>query len=49
MNANAEKGGDELATLRSENARLISLLDAHGIEWQLPPDCWYALKIPQET
>jgi hypothetical protein len=29
---------DELATLRSEYARLISLLDAHGIEWRLPPE-----------
>jgi len=38
MKVNAEKGGDEFATLRSENARLISLLDAHGIEWRLPPE-----------
>lgn len=38
MKMSAEKVGDELATLRSENARLISLLDAHGIEWRLPPE-----------
>lgn len=25
-----------LATLQSENARLIALLDAHGIDWHLP-------------
>lgn len=27
---------DSLATLRSENARLVALLDAHKIEWRLP-------------
>lgn len=27
---------DEHGTLRAENARLIALLDAHGIEWRLP-------------
>jgi superfamily II DNA or RNA helicase len=32
------QGDDELATLRSEYARLIALLDAHGIEWRLPPE-----------
>ena len=26
-----------LAALKAENARLIALLDAHGIEWRLPP------------
>jgi len=26
---------DDLAALRAENARLIALLDAHGIEWRL--------------
>lgn len=26
-----------LAALEAENARLIALLDAHGIEWRLPP------------
>ncbi|WP_367025921.1 hypothetical protein ABZN20_16130 [Methylococcus sp. ANG] len=25
---------DELAALRAENARLISLLESHGIEWR---------------
>lgn len=27
----------ELEDLRSENTRLIALLESHGIEWQLPP------------
>jgi superfamily II DNA or RNA helicase len=27
----------DIATLQAENARLIALLDAHGIEWRLPP------------
>ena len=27
---------DELARLRSENARLVALLDAHGIDWRAP-------------
>jgi len=26
---------DQLAVLQAENARLISLLEAHGIEWRL--------------
>ncbi len=29
---------DELAKLRMENARLIALLAAHGIEWRLPTE-----------
>ncbi len=28
---------DDLGALRAENARLISLLESHGIEWRLPP------------
>jgi len=28
---------DELASLQTENARLVALLDSHGIEWRLPP------------
>lgn len=28
---------DQLAALRAENARLISLLEYHGIEWREPP------------
>lgn len=28
---------DQLAALQLENARLISLLESHGIEWRLPP------------
>lgn len=30
-----KSGSDELSALRAENARLISLLEAHGIEWRL--------------
>jgi len=37
MEANAVTEDGELASLRFENARLVSLLDAHGIEWRLPP------------
>ena len=29
---------DDLAALRAENARLIALLDAHGIAWRVPPE-----------
>lgn len=32
-----------LATLQAENARLIALLDAHGIDWHLPVE---PVKIP---
>ena len=28
----------DLAALQSENARLIALLEAHGIDWRLPPE-----------
>ncbi|EEV5907182.1 DEAD/DEAH box helicase, partial [Escherichia coli] len=28
---------DELAALRAENVRLVSLLEAHGIEWRRKP------------
>jgi hypothetical protein len=31
-------GGDLLEPLRAENARLIALLQAHGIEWRLPDE-----------
>ncbi|OQP83399.1 DEAD/DEAH box helicase [Xanthomonas citri] len=30
-------GCDDLAVLQAENARLIALLEAHAIEWRLPP------------
>jgi hypothetical protein len=30
------EGDEELARLQAENARLASLLDTHGIAWQLP-------------
>jgi hypothetical protein len=29
---------DQLAALQAENARLIALLEAHCIEWRLPPE-----------
>ncbi|MEI8029948.1 MAG: DEAD/DEAH box helicase family protein [Comamonadaceae bacterium] len=29
---------DQLAALHAENARLIALLEDHGIEWRLPPE-----------
>ncbi|MBI5659891.1 MAG: DEAD/DEAH box helicase family protein [Nitrosomonadales bacterium] len=29
---------DPLTALRAENVRLVALLDAHGIEWRLPPE-----------
>lgn len=29
---------DSLAELQTENARLIALLEAHGIEWRVPPE-----------
>ena len=35
---------EEHGTLRTENARLIALLDAHGIEWRLPQE-----PTPQKT
>jgi superfamily II DNA or RNA helicase len=28
---------DDLAALRAENARLIALLESHGVAWRLPP------------
>jgi hypothetical protein len=36
---------DALVALRAENARLIALLEAHGIEWQAPARS----TIPAET
>jgi hypothetical protein len=35
---NAESMTDLLVTLQAENARLIALLETHGIEWRLPPE-----------
>lgn len=32
------RGKDESAKLQAENARLIALLESHGIEWRSPPD-----------
>lgn len=29
---------DSIAAVQAENARLIALLEAHGIEWRLPPE-----------
>jgi superfamily II DNA or RNA helicase len=31
-------GGDLLERLRAENARLVALLESHGIEWRLPDE-----------
>lgn len=28
---------DLLAALQAENARLVALLESHGVEWRLPP------------
>lgn len=36
MNVNDMDGEDGLGALRTENARLIALLDAHGVEWRPP-------------
>ena len=37
---------DDLAALEAENIRLIALLEAHGIEWRLPPSAVHGV---QET
>ena len=29
---------EQLAALQTEHARLLALLDGHGIEWRLPPE-----------
>lgn len=36
LNTGLMADSDELATLRSENTRLIELLESHGIEWRPP-------------
>ena len=36
-----------LAALQSENARLIALLDAHGIEWRLPQSTAVVAREPE--
>lgn len=33
----AHSGNDSLALLQAENARLVTLLESHGIEWRIPP------------
>ncbi len=38
MKANAVQSEDELRALKSENARLIELLESHQIEWRLLPE-----------
>ncbi len=41
---------DQSASLQSENARLIALLDGHGIEWRLPHQAAppeFALSVPE--
>ncbi len=37
MNGTDVDLGLELKVLQAENARLISLLESHGIEWRVPP------------
>lgn len=37
MSLAASNPAAELEGLRTERARLISLLESHGIEWRLPP------------
>jgi hypothetical protein len=41
----------DLAVLRAENARLIALLDMHGIAWRLPaePAVPLAVEPPRPT
>ena len=34
----AESLSEQLATLKAENARLVALLETHGIEWRSPPE-----------
>ena len=38
MNIPGSDLGVELERQRAENARLIALLDSHGIEWRQPPE-----------
>ncbi|MCC7042108.1 MAG: DEAD/DEAH box helicase family protein [Burkholderiales bacterium] len=38
---------DELSGLRAENARLIALLESHGIEWRVPPQPVVAVHEPE--
>ena len=44
---------DELAVLRAENTRLVSLLETHGIEWrrkpQSPVQCVFVLSTDEEV
>ena len=37
-----------MAALRAENARLAALLEAHGIEWRLPPEAAPVITIASE-
>jgi len=40
---------DTLAALQAENARLIALLDAHGIEWRLPQPTGLVVRAPESS
>ena len=40
---------DPLAALQAENARLIALLESHGIEWRLPPVSTPAVQEPEPS
>ena len=36
LGSDSMPGRDDLAALQGENARLIALLESHGIDWRLP-------------
>ncbi|WP_220476851.1 TOTE conflict system archaeo-eukaryotic primase domain-containing protein [Massilia cavernae] len=38
-----------VATLQAENARLVALLDAHGIEWRQPQPTVQAAREPERS
>lgn len=40
---------DDLSALRAENARLIALLEAHGIEWRLPQPVAVVVQEPEPS
>lgn len=42
-------GQDTLTALQAENARLIALLEVHGIKWRLPPPPARTLREPESS
>lgn len=40
---------DRLAALQAENARLVALLEAHGIDWQSAPQPTSAISEPEPS